>query len=316
MATPTSSRSLSSRALAAGRARGRVAGALLTALAMGAAVAVAAAPPAQAGATPVVGVPVTSFPPAGTTIPLKATGVVQEVVTWKLLDPGTNGFSHYILEQFNTYESSWNTVYYGTGTIYQALLPINQFTEFRLTPFDGGGVPGITTYGQGFVPSIADDSDTSAIFASPMAFAHGWTRTTAATAFGGSYHRSSRRHSQVVFCGAFTQVALIGPRTAAGGTGSVVAFGSASSVGFSAPSPRYREVLASMAHRRDRPGTRGGWAHVLLLLDGPHHQAGVRRRHRVQRPGRHRVTAAPPEFTDGSLLVSSCVRHPCGAGRC
>jgi len=212
-----------------------------TILALGAFV--AGAPAAQAVTAPVASAPSTFFPPAGTTFPWKTTGVVPEVVTWKLLDTGANGFSHFELEQFNTYASSWNLVYYGSGTTYQALLPINQFTEFRLTPFDRGGAAGVTTYGHGLVPYVTDDSDPTAVYATPMTFAGGWRTIHASTAFGGTVHTSTRRHAKVTFCGAYSQVALIGARSPTGGNGTATVFGATSTVSFSAGNGRYREVL-------------------------------------------------------------------------
>ena len=223
------------------RRRRRGLGAAILALTVSALV--ASAPAAQAVATPVASAPATFFPPVGTTFPWKSTGVVPEVVSWTLIDAGPNGFSHFELEQFNTYASSWNLVYYGTGTTYQALLPVNQFTEFRLTPFDLGGAAGVTTYGHGFVPYVTDDSDPTATFASPMAFAGGWTTVHSSTAFGGTVHTSTRRHAKVTFCGAYSQVALIGARRPIGGTGVATVFGTANTVSFAASSGRYREVL-------------------------------------------------------------------------
>src|SRR4051812_36298669 len=101
---------------------------------------------ASAATEPEASAPRQAFPAVGTTVPQKSSGVVYEVTTWQLVDPGTNGFSYYLLEQYNTYANTWGVVYYGTATTYQALLPAVQFTEFRLTPFDAGGQPGATKY--------------------------------------------------------------------------------------------------------------------------------------------------------------------------
>lgn len=198
---------------------------------------------AAAATEPVVSAPRQAFPPAGTTVPQKLSGVVYEQTTWQLLDPGTNGFSYFLLEQYNTYANTWGVVYYGTGTTYQALLPAVQFTEFRLTPFDGGGQPGTTKYGQGFVPLIADDSDASAPYVTSIAYSSGWRRILANTAYGGSYQRSTRAGASFTYCGYFTQIALVAPRTTGGGTASVKAFGSRDTVSFRSPSSRYREVV-------------------------------------------------------------------------
>ena len=54
---------------------------------------------ASAATEPVVSVPRQAFPPAGTTVPQKSSGVVYELTTWQLLDPGNNGFSYFLLEQ-------------------------------------------------------------------------------------------------------------------------------------------------------------------------------------------------------------------------
>ena len=201
--------------------------------------------PAGAAATaePEVSAPRQAFPPAGTTVPQKSSGVMYELTTWQLLDPGTNGFSHFLLEQYNTYANTWGVVYYGTGTTYQALLPAVQFTEFRLTPFDAGGQPGTTKYGQGFVPVIADDADTSAAYATSIAYSSGWRQVFADTAYGGSYQRSTKAGASFMYCGYFTRIALVAPRTTAGGTASVEVFGSTHTVSFRSSSYRYREVI-------------------------------------------------------------------------
>jgi hypothetical protein len=191
----------------------------------------------------VVSAPRQAFPPAGTTVPQKSSGVAYELTTWQLLDPGTNGFSYFLLEQYNTYANTWGVVYYGTDTTYQALLPTVQFTEFRLTPFDGGGQPGTTTYGQGFTPVVADDSDATAPYTTSITYSTGWRRILADTAYGGSYQRSTRAGASFTYCGYFNQVALVAPRTTTGGTAAVKVFGSSDTVSFRSPSSRYREVV-------------------------------------------------------------------------
>lgn len=198
---------------------------------------------ATAATEPEVSAPRQAFPPTGTTVPQKSSGVVYETTSWQLLDPGTNGFSYFLLEQFNTYANTWGVVYYGTGTTYQALLPTIQFTEFRLTPYDGGGQPGTTKYGHGFVPVIADDSDTSAAYATSITYSTGWRRVLASTAYGGSYQRSTRAGASLTYCGYFSRIALVAPRTPTGGTASVEVFGSASTMSFHSSSNRYREVV-------------------------------------------------------------------------
>jgi hypothetical protein len=198
---------------------------------------------AAAASEPVVSAPRQAFPPAGTTVPQKSSGVAYELTTWQLLDPGTNGFSYFLLEQYNTYANTWGVVYYGTDTTYQALLPTVQFTEFRLTPFDGGGQPGTTTYGQGFTPVVADDSAATAPYTTSIAYSTGWRRILADTAYGGSYQRSTRAGASFTYCGYFNQVALVAPRTTTGGTASVKVFGSSDTVSFRSPSSRYREVV-------------------------------------------------------------------------
>jgi hypothetical protein len=169
--------------------------------------------------------------------------MAYEQTTWKLLDPGGNGFSHYLLEQYNTYANSWGVVYYGTGTTYESLLPAVQFTEFRLTPFDGGGQPGTTKYGQGFTPVIADDSDAAPPYTTSAAHSSGWRRVSADTAYGGSYLRSTRSGASFRYCGYFSRIALVAPRTGAGGMASVKVFDSTDTVSFRSPSGRYREVV-------------------------------------------------------------------------
>ena len=198
---------------------------------------------ATASAEPVVSAPRQAFPPPGTTVPQQSSGVVHELTTWKLLDPGSNGFSHFVLEQYNTYANTWGVVYYGTGTSYEALLPAVQFTEFRLTAFDSGGQPGTTRYGQGFVPVIADDSDTSAPYATSITYSSGWRRVSAGTAYGGSYLRSTKAGASFTYCGYFSRIALIAPRRTGGGAASVNVFGSTNTVSFRAPTNRYREVV-------------------------------------------------------------------------
>ena len=198
---------------------------------------------AAAASEPVVSAPQQAFPPAGTTVPQKSSGVAYELTTWQMLDPGTNGFSYFLLEQYNTYANTWGVVYYGTDTTYQALLPAVQFTEFRLTPFDGGGQPGTTTYGQGFTPVVADDSDATAPYTTSIAYSTGWRPILADTAYGGSYQRSTRAGASFTYCGYFNQVALVAPRTTTGGTASVKAFGSSATVSFRSTSSRYREVV-------------------------------------------------------------------------
>ena len=204
---------------------------------------VAPASAAPTGTEPVVSAPTQAFPAVGTTVPQKSAGVAYELTTWHLVDPGTAGFSHVILEQFNTYANSWGVVYYGTGTSYAALLPTVQFTEFRLTPYDAGGQPGATTYGNGFDPVIADDSDTSAAYASTISHSSGWRRVFASTAYGGSYLRSTRAGASFTLCGSFSRIALVAPRNATGGTATVQVFGATHTLGFRATSSRYREVV-------------------------------------------------------------------------
>jgi hypothetical protein len=201
-----------------------------------------AAAPAPA-TEPVVSAPLQTFPPVGTTVPQKSTGVLDEVTRWQLLDPGSAGFSHVVVEQFNTYANSWGVVYYGTGTSYEALLPAVQFTEFRVTPYDAGGIPGTTTYGRGFVPLIADDSDTTAGYATQISHSGGWRRVAAATAYGGSYLRSTRAGATLTFCGYFSRIALVAPRTPTAGNASVRVFGSTHDLSFRAGTSRYREVV-------------------------------------------------------------------------
>lgn len=198
---------------------------------------------AQAVTEPVVSAPRQAFPAVGTTVPEKSAGVAYEVTTWDLVDPGTAGFSHVILEQFNTYANSWGVVYYGTGTSYAALLPTVQFTEFRLTPYDAGGQPGTTRYGKGFVPVVADDSDTSAAYATSISHSSGWRRVLASTAYGGSYLRSTTAGASFTFCGYFSRIALVAPRNAAGGAATVGVFGATHTLSFHATQSRYREVV-------------------------------------------------------------------------
>jgi hypothetical protein len=190
-----------------------------------------------------VSAPRQGFPDVGTTVPQKSSGVIYERTTWQLVDPGTNGFSHVLLEQYNTYANTWSVVYYGTGTSYEALLPTVQFTEFRLTPFDGGGQPGTTQYGHGFVPAIADDSDTSAPYVTSISYSSGWQRVFANTAYGGSYRKSTKAGASFTYCGYFTRLAIVAPRTAAGGKASVSVFGATNTVSFRSASNRYREVV-------------------------------------------------------------------------
>jgi hypothetical protein len=202
---------------------------------------VAAAP--TASTEPVVSMPRQAFPAVGTTVPQKGTGVLHEVTSWQLLDTGTAGFSHVVVEQFNTYANSWGVVYYGTGTSYQALLPTIQFTEFRVTPYDAGGTAGTTTYGQGFTPAIADDSDATAAYATRISYSSGWRRVVAATAYGGSYVRSTRAGATFTFCGYFSRIALVAPRSTTAGTATVQVFGATRSLSFHAGTARYREVV-------------------------------------------------------------------------
>jgi hypothetical protein len=176
-------------------------------------------------------------------VPQKSSDVVYERTTWQLVDPGTNGFSHVLLEQFNTYANTWSVVYYGTGTSYEALLPAVQFTEFRLTPFDSGGQPGTTQYGHGFTPVIADDRDASAAYATSISYSSGWQRISANTAYGGSYRRSTRAGASFTYCGYFTRIAIVAPRRSAGGKASVRVFGATGTVSFRSASRRYREVV-------------------------------------------------------------------------
>ncbi len=198
---------------------------------------------APSATEPVVSAPRQAFPPVGTTFPQKATGVSYQLTTWQLLDPGTAGFSHVILEQYNTYANTWGVVYYGTGTSYAALLPAVQFTQFRLTPYDAGGQPGTTVYGQGFDPVVADDSDTTAAYATSISHSTGWRRVAAATAYGGSYLRSTRAGASFTICGYFSKVALVAPRNASGGTATVSVFGGNHAVSFHTSASRYREVV-------------------------------------------------------------------------
>jgi hypothetical protein len=215
---------------------------------------------------PVVSAPRQAFPAVGTTVPQKSAGVSYQLTTWQLLDPGTTGFSHVILEQYNTYANTWGVVYYGTGTSYAALLPVVQFTEFRLTPYDAGGQLGTTVYGQGFVPVVADDSDTSAAFATSISHSTGWRRVTASTAYGGSYLRSTRAGASFTFCGYFSRIALVAPRNASGGTATVTVFGASHAVGFHATAARYREVVGrwSTSSSADVPAG-GGPVHCLTV---------------------------------------------------
>jgi hypothetical protein len=192
---------------------------------------------------PVVSAPRQVFPPPGTTVPQKSSGVAYELTTWHLVDPGANGFSHFVLEQYNTYANTWGVVYYGTGTTYQALLPAVQFTEFRLTPYDAGGQPGTTKYGQGFDPVVGDDSDASPPYITSIAYSTGWRRIYAGTAYGGSYLRSTKAGASLTYCGYFTRIALVAPRVPAGGNARVKVFGLTDTIRFRAPSSRYREVV-------------------------------------------------------------------------
>jgi hypothetical protein len=224
---------------------------------------VAAAP---AAVEPVVSAPRQTFPPVGTTVPQKSSGVVHEVTRWQLLDPGSAGFSHVVVEQYNTYANSWGVVYYGTGTSYEALLPAIQFTEFRVTPYDAGGNPGTTAYGQGFVPLIADDSDTTAGYATRISHSTGWQRVAAATAYGGSYLRSTRAGATFTFCGYFSRIALVAPRTPRGGTASVHVFGSTHAVSLRAATSRYREVVGGWStHAQDGVPAGSGPTYCLTV---------------------------------------------------
>lgn len=225
--------------------------------------------PATATSTatePVVSAPRQAFPPPGTTIPQKSSGVAYEVTSWQLLDPGTNGFSYFLLEQYNTYANTWGVVYYGTATTYQALLPTIQFTEFRLTPFDAGGAPGVTKYGHGFVPIVADDSDTTAPYATSIAYSSGWRRVSATTAYGGSYLRSTRAGASFTYCGYFTRIAVVAPRTTTGGAASVEAFGATGTVSFHASANRYREVVRQWSTTAQNGVPAGGGPTYCLTL--------------------------------------------------
>ena len=225
-----------------------------------------ALPSAGAVAGPVVSAPVAQFPAIGTTVPQKDTGSVYEIITWRLIDPGSSGFSHYVLEQFNTYANSWGVVYYGTGTSFPTLLPAVQFTEFRVTAYDGGGQPGATRYGQGLVPVIADDSDKSDPYASPMTFSGGWSRVFAATAFGGSSLRSTKAGAKYKMCGFFTQFAVVGRRSAVSGSAAVVAFGTASIVSYFSQETRYREVVGRWSTRSTNGIPAGGGPSYCVSL--------------------------------------------------
>lgn len=231
------------RWLGAARWRAALVGSLVLLLAGVAVTPAGPAVAATASTEPVASAPRQAFPAVGTTVPQKSAGVVYEVTTWQLLDPGTNGFSYFLLEQYNTYANTWGVVYYGTGTSYQALLPAVQFTEFRLTPFDAGGQPGTTKYGQGFTPLIADDSDGSAAYVTSVVYSSGWRRVFADTAYGGSYQRSTRAGASFTYCGYFTRIALVAPRTTAGGKAAVKVFGAPDTVSFRSSSTRYREVV-------------------------------------------------------------------------
>jgi hypothetical protein len=139
------------------------------------------------------------------------------------------------------------------------LLPTVQFTQFRLTPYDGGGQPGTTQYGDGFVPLIADDSATSAPYLTSITHSGGWQRISASTAYGRSYQRSTRSGASVTYCGYFSNIALIAPRTRAGGKASVKVFGHAHSISFGSVTGRYREVVGrwSTATQNDVPAGSG-----------------------------------------------------------
>jgi hypothetical protein len=240
--------------------RTRGARAVWTALALAVLVAASAVhvTVAQAASTePVVSAPRQAFPAVGTTVQQKAGHVVHEVTTWQLTDPGTAGFDHVVVEQFNTYANSWGVVYYGTGTRYEALLPTVQFTEFRVTPYDRGGGAGTTQYGQGFTPAVVDDSDTSGAYVTSIAHSGGWARVVASTAYGGSYLRSTRAGASFQVCGYFTRVALVAPRTTAGGAASVHVFGVTHTVSLRAASSRYREVVGSWSTAPE-PGVPAG----------------------------------------------------------
>jgi hypothetical protein len=227
---------------------------------------VAAASGASAATEPVVSAPRQNFPPPGTTVPQKSSNVVYEVTSWQLQDPGTNGFSNFLLEQFNTYTNTWSVAYFGTGTTYEALLPTIQFTEFRLTAYDGAGNPGPTKYGQGFVPFIADDSDASAGYLTSISYSTGWRRIFASTAYGGSYLRSSRDGASFTYCGYFTRIALVAPRTTSGGKATATVFGSTSTVNFHSATYRYREVVRRWNTEAQHGVTAGGGPTYCLTV--------------------------------------------------
>jgi hypothetical protein len=239
---------------------------VLTLAALAAASAVHVTAAQAASSEPVVSAPRQVFPAVGTTIPQKASQVVYEATTWRLLDAGTAGFDHVLLEQWNTYANTWSVVYYGTGTTYEALLPTIQFTEFRVTPYDRGGGVGTTKYGQGFTPVIADDSDTSAAYATSITYSSGWHRVFADTAYGGSYLRSTRAGARLTFCGYFSRIALVAPRNPAGGSAAVNVFGAAHTVGFHAGSSRYREVVGSWSTPAEPGVPAGGGPTYCLTL--------------------------------------------------
>jgi hypothetical protein len=192
---------------------------------------------------PVAQAPRQSFPHRGETATRSPSQGVHEVTRWALADPGDNGFSHYIVEQYNTYANSWGVVYYGTGVSYQALLPLTQFTEFRVTAYDAGGQPGPTLYGDGLVPYVADNTATSSPYLTSITKTHDWRQVDAGTAYGHSYLRSAGAGTAFKYCGYFNRLALIAPRKPSGGHASVRVFGAAHAPSFHSPTPRYRDVI-------------------------------------------------------------------------
>ncbi|MBV9486245.1 MAG: hypothetical protein JO246_09335 [Frankiaceae bacterium] len=226
-------------------------------------------PPAHAsGSTePVARAPRQVFPSLGSTAPTASAHAVEELTSWTMQDAGSLGFSHYVLEQYNTYANEWGVVYYGTETSYRALLRVNQFTEFRVTAYDSGGQPGPTVYGQGFVPYMADDHDPAPPYLTSVTYSHAWTRHRSSTAFRHAYRQSTRSGASVAMCGYFYRAALVAPRNRAGGTASVNAFGKHHhAVSFHARRTHYRDVIEHWSTAADHGTPAGsGQQHCLTL---------------------------------------------------
>ena len=183
-------------------------------------------------APPVVSPPVQAFTKVGSTVGQSS---IQEVIYWRLQNPGSSGVDRYLLEQYSSTCGCWTTAYRGPNKNVTLSLQPGVLYQFRVTPFANNGERGATQSGDRFRPYQVNESG--------LSYYSTWKRVFASSAIGGAYYKSTSSNSYAEYCDIFAQFSLVAPKNAAGGTGQVYLNGRWTNVSFYSRASKARVVV-------------------------------------------------------------------------